>query len=172
MTVHEAEDSIRRQQNETAFAWDTAKRLVLKKEGARDRISFEDFEIALLGGTIFTHNHPQGLEFAEDDPRSYGNSFSMQDLRLACYAELAELRVVTPRLRFSLKPPATGWNFAYWLTVMEPIYLRHKAEVSRELREASSSGTMTLAQAITAHFHSICSRVSTELGLEYRREED
>jgi len=172
VNIREAEGLIRRQQTETAFAWDAAGRFVLRKDGARDRISFEDAEIALLRGTIFTHNHPQGLEFAGDDPRSYGNSFSMQDLRLACYAELAELRVVTPRLRFSLKPPATGWDFAYWLAVMEPIYLRHKAEVSRELREAASSGTMTLAQAIAAHFHSICSRVSTELGLEYRREED
>ena len=96
----------------------------------------------------------------------------MQDLRLACYAELAELRVVTPRLRFSLKPPAMGWNLNYWLTVMEPIYVRHKAEVSRELRGASAAGTMTLAQAISLHFHSICSRVAYELGLEYSREEN
>jgi len=171
VNVREAEESIRRQQTETAFAWDSEGSLGLRKDGARDRISFEDAEIALLSGTIFTHNHPQGLEFAEEDPRFYGNSFSMQDLRLACYAELAELRVVTPRLRFSLKPPATGWNFHYWLTVMEPAYLRHKAEVSRELREASSSGAMTLAQAIATHFHSICSRVAYELGLEYRREQ-
>lgn len=172
MTVSEAEDSIRRQQTETAFAWDIAGHLILRKDGAHDRISFEDAEIAFLSGTIFTHNHPQGLEFADDDPRSYGNSFSMQDLRLACYAGLAELRVVTPRLRFSLKPPATGWDLIYWLTVMEPVYLRHKADVSRELREASSSGAMTLAQAISVHFHSICSRVAFELGLEYRQEEN
>lgn len=141
------------------------------KEGTRDSISFEDEDIAILKGAIFTHNHPRGLEFPEDDPRSYGNSFSWQDLHLACYAELAELRVVTPRLRFSLKPPATGWNYDYWNTVMEAVCLRHKRDVSRELREALASGAVMLAQADAAHFHEICSRVAYDLGLEYSREE-
>lgn len=171
MNVREVEEVIRRQQYESAFAWNSEGRLVLAKEGTRGSVSFEDAEIAVLKGTTFTHNHPRGLEFAEDDPRSFGNSFSIQDLRLACFAELAELRVVTPRLRFFIKPPATGWNFDYWLTIMEPAYLRHKAAVSRELREAFASRIMTLAQADAVHFDRICSRVAYELGLEYSREE-
>ena len=171
MTIGEAEDFIRFQQYEAAFAWDSEGRLVLKKEGTRDKVTFEDDEIAVLKGAAFTHNHPRGLEFAEDDPRSFGNSFSIQDLRLACYAELAELRAVTPRLRFAIKPPATGWDFDYWLTVMEPAYLRHRAIVARELREALASKAMTLAEADAAYFHRICSRVAYELGLDYSREE-
>lgn len=171
MTIREQEDLIRRREREWALAWNSEGHLVLEKEGGRDRVSFEDAQIAVLKGTTFTHNHPRGLEFAEDDPRSFGNSFSIEDLRLACYAELAELRVVTPRLRFFIKPPATGWDFDYWLTTMEPAYLRHKAIVTRELREVLASKTITLAQADAVYFDRICSRVAYELGLEYSREE-
>lgn len=172
MNVRHAEDTIRHQQFETAFAWNAEGGLVLQKDGTSSSVSFEDDEILLLNGTTFTHNHPHGLGFAEDDPRSFGNSFSLQDLRLACYAGLAEMRAVTPRLRFSLKPPASGWNFDYWISVMEPVYLRHKAGVSRELRQQFASGAITYAQADNAYFHEVCSRVAYDLGLEYTREEN
>ena len=172
MNVRQAEEAIRHQQFETALAWSLEGGFVLEKDGTHTSVSFEDDEILLLKGAIFTHNHPHGLEFAEDDPRSFGNSFSLQDLRLACYAELAEIRAVTPWLRFSLKPPALGWSFDYWTSVMEPVYLRHKVDISRELRQQFASGTLTSEQASAAYFHEICSRVAYDLGLEYTREEN
>jgi len=171
VTVREREDQIRRLPIENAVAWNAEGAEVLVKAGEKNRIVFTDEEMDLLKGTVFTHNHPNGLAFPDDDPRSFGNSFSIEDLRLACYAELAELRAVTPRLRFFIKPPATGWDFNYWLTIMEPAYLRHKATVARELREALVSKIVTLAQADAVYFDRICSGVSYELGLEYSREE-
>ncbi len=170
MTIREQEDAIRKQRFESAFAWDAAGVLVLAKDGKQYKISFSDDELARMTGAVFTHNHPRGLEFSKADPRSFGNSFSMADLHLACTARLSELRVVTPRLRFSLKPPPTGWNEDYWENSLQPLYLEHKAAVSQELPRAVQFGTMSLADAEARHFHEICRRVATDLTLAYVRE--
>jgi hypothetical protein len=47
--------------------------------------------------SVVTHNHPGG------------KSFSPRDVRLACRANLAELRVVTRRRRYVVRPPLLGW---------------------------------------------------------------
>ncbi len=171
MTIREREDQIRRLPFETAVAWDAAGEIVLEKTGEAKRIVFTDKELSVLQGSVFTHNHPSGLAFSGDDPRSFGNSFSLSDIRLACFVSLTELRVVTPRLRLSLKPSPLGWDAAYWQKVLEPIYLRHKGDVSREIRIALKSGGLQEAAAEAMHFHEICQRTAEEAGLQYEREE-
>ena len=127
--------------------------------------------MARLRGAVLTHNHPRGLEFPKDDARSLGNSFSPDDLRLACVAGLSELRVVTPRLRFRLRPPAGGWNETYWQATLEPAYARHELAVTQEFFRAIQRGERSVAEAESAFFHEICLRVSDELKLTYAREE-
>ena len=109
------EDQLRLlRRRETAFAVDAAGNVVLEKD------SDTDFEIALTqeeverlrnaDGVIFTHNHPRGWEYPQEDPRRAGFSFSAHDVLLACRAELSELRAVAPRFRFAMKPPKEGWE--------------------------------------------------------------
>jgi hypothetical protein len=171
VTVREQEAAIRLQNFESAFAWDVRGTLILAKSGEQYKIIFTDDEITRMAGAVLTHNHPRGLEFSDTDPRSFGNSFSIADMNLACVACLSELRVVTPRLRFSLKPPPTGWNEEYWENTLNPVYLKHRSAVSQELPNAVRAGTMTLADAEARHFHEICLRVAVELALPYLREE-
>lgn len=171
MTVREREDQIRRLPVETAVAWDADGDEAFTKSGDRHGIVFTDEELALLRGTVFTHHHPGGLAFPDDDPRSFGNSFSMADVCLSCYTALTEMRAVTPKLRFSLKPPPGGWDAAYRQQVLEPVYLRHKSGVTRELLAAIESGELPESAAEALHFHEICLRVAAETGLDYQREE-
>lgn len=172
MTIREREDQIRRLPIETAVVWSTEGREVLTKSGDEQRIIFTNEEIILLHGTIFTHNHPGGLAFSDDDPRSFGNSFSLADIRLGCDTALTEMRAVTPKLRFSLKPSSAGWDSEYWQQVLEPIYSKHKSGVTRELLTAIQEGRLLKAVAEALHFHEICLRVAAEAGLDYQREEN
>jgi hypothetical protein len=172
VTIREREDQIRCLPVETAVAWNAEGQEVLTKSGDERRIIFTDEEIVLLQGTVLTHNHPGGLAFSDDDPRSFGNSFSVADIRLACDTALTEMRAVTPKLRFSLKPSSAGWDSEYWQQVLEPIYFKHKLGVTRELLSAIQAGKMPEPIAESLHFHEICLRVAAEAGLHYHREEN
>lgn len=171
MTVREAEDQIRRQHFETAIAWNAQGIEILRKDGEQYQVVFSDEEIASMKGAILTHNHPRGLAFARTDMRSWGNSFSDIDLHLACAAQLSELRVVTPRLRFWLKPPNGGWDEAYWENSVAPSYARHDDVVSHEFVAAIEAGHLSAEEAESRFFHEVCLRLSLELGLDYVREE-
>lgn len=71
--------------------------LILSKTGRADRIAYSDEEMALIRGSMFTHNHPNGL------------SFSVADFRMAVQIDLAELRAVTPAFRHIMTRPEHGW---------------------------------------------------------------
>ncbi len=170
--IREQEDLIRRRDREWAFAWNGKGHLILEKEGERNNIEFDDEEVALINGATLTHNHPSGLLFAENDPRSFGHSFSEDDIRLACLAELVEVRAVTPKLRFSMKPPVLGWSLSLWEDTVEPRYSKYYGEVWQELMTTFSSGRITSAEADAGIMHETWSRVAEELSLTYHREED
>ena len=171
MTVREAEDLIRRQSYETAIAWNAQGVQILRKDGEQYQVAFSDEDVALLNGAILTHNRPRGLEFPRNDKRSWGNSFSDADLHLACAARLSELRVVTPRLRFSLKPPSNGWDEAFWNEHLALSYANTEIIVAAELRKAIMAGHSSVEDAESTFFHEVCLRVSRELRLIYVREE-
>lgn len=66
---------------------------------AVSRVSFDSAALALLPGAILTHNHPGG------------RSFSEEDVTFAMRVGLAEMRVVTAKSRFILRPPAETWSW-------------------------------------------------------------
>ena len=172
MTIREAEDLIRRQRYETAIAWNAQGVQILRKEGERDKVEFSAEEVALIHGATFTHNHPSGLSFADNDPRSFGHSFSEDDIRLACLARLSEVRAVTPKLRFSMKPPHFGWDLVFWETKVRPSFLKHSQNVWQELDQAFISGAVTPAEASIRVLHEVWSQVENDVGLVYTRGED
>ena len=111
---------IRHQRFESAFVYDPKGNLVFGKDGAQYEVAFSPEELKLMKGNILTHNHPRGLGFPDTDPRSWGNSFSDDDIFLASTHELAEIRAVTPKQRFSMKPPPEGWSQTYWNETLLP----------------------------------------------------
>ena len=172
MTIREQEELIRRRDRECVFVWNSEGHLILEKEGERNKIEFDDEEVALINGATLTHNHPYGLSFPENDPRSFGHSFSEDDIRLACLAELVEVRAVTPKLRFSMKEPPSGWDFAFWEDKVRPSFIKHHQNVWQALDQAFISGAITPAEASIRVLHETWSLVANEVRLIYTREED
>ena len=169
--VRAKEDQIRFQTFESAFAWDAQGNEILAKEGHRSGVSMTPQECALLSDTVFTHNHPDGLRYNDSDPRYEGNSFSDVDVEFAMTNSLAEIRAVTPKLRFSLKRPAVGWSGADWISIAKPEFEYALNEVRAEQTGAFRRGAITSEQAQANHWHKIWLRVSQRLGWDYRREE-
>lgn len=169
--IRDKEDQIRPQRFESAYGVMPDGRVVVDKDGERYSVRFSDDEIKAMRGAIFTHNHPRGWDVPENNPERQGNSFSPEDIDVACSAQLAEIRAVTPKWRYSMKPPEGGWNEDYWKTIVKPEYDAAESVVYKAFGQAIQAGTMSIDEARANHYHSIWTRVSERLGLVYTREE-
>ena len=169
--VRAKEDEIRPQRFESAFFWDRQEKLLLSRHGEPTSVKFSADEIALLKGAIATHNHPLGWNYSERDARRAGNSFSENDVRAAGYFSLSILRIVTPKLRYMMKPPPQGWDGAYWEKTLGPTYRRIYAQTWDEFIAKVQARQMLSSVAGTTFGHEVWPRVASQLGLEYDREE-
>jgi hypothetical protein len=70
-----------------------------RSEDALSHIRFDHATLALLPGAVLTHNHPGG------------RSFSEEDVTFAMRLGLTEMRVVTAKSRFILRPPEEKWSW-------------------------------------------------------------
>jgi hypothetical protein len=173
--VQAKEEEIKFNLFESAFAVDEAGNAVMDRAGELFRIDFTQEEVERLRaerGVIFTHNHPRGWEYPVSNPLRAGSSFSEADVAFACGAEVAEMRVVTPTRRFFLRPADDGWSRAYWNDALRPVFARHEAEVQREFRLRVRQRQMSWEEAGAEDMHEIWSRVATEVGLTYGREQE
>jgi SPP1 gp7 family putative phage head morphogenesis protein len=156
---------------ETLQVFNQNGKLVMLKHGGASRVYVTPAEMRKLNNAVLTHNHPAGWNFAPTDPRHVGNSFSIEDIKTACYGNLSHIRVITPQYRFVMSRPAGGWDKNYFDKVIQPIYNKYEDEVKKEFMNKIEKGDISIEQAIANHFHEIWSRVSRELGIEYIREE-
>ncbi len=170
--IREKENSIRRQPFESAFLYNAQGILILSKAGVQYTVEFTREETSLMKGAILTHNHPRGLEYPDSDIRSWGNSFSDSDIALASTHELAEIRVVTPKQRFSMKPPAEGWSLSYWEDTLKPTLDEVEVWVYDEFDARIAQKRLTPTEAQALHWHEVWLQVARRLGLEYAQEED
>lgn len=173
LVIRAHEDTIRLNPTESAFAVDREGKVIFQKQGEAESVSVTPSEMRLLKGTIFTHNHPSSYQLnynQEEGPRYEGAGFSEADLRSSCIAEIAELRAVAPEARFSLKPPAEGWNSQYWDEKLGPTYKKYDLKAYGELMEAYHKGEKTVADINLELPHRVLSLTAKELGLEYTRE--
>ena len=107
--VLEMENRLRPQKFESLAIFDKDGNQILFKDGEQYEVAVTDDELIKMKDQIVTHNHPRGWEFDASDPRYKGNSFSQEDLVLAAYADVAEIRAVSTAYRFSMKRPSQGW---------------------------------------------------------------
>jgi hypothetical protein len=85
---------------EHAFAFSIDGELLFHRtDDAVSQVGFDDVALTLLPGAVLTHNHPGGRSFSEED--------AVFAMRLG----LAEMRVVTSKLRYSLRPPGNTWSW-------------------------------------------------------------
>lgn len=172
--IAEKEEAIRQQPIENAVVVDAKTgEVLLEKQGGEDYVAFTEEELAKMRGQTLTHNHPSFVhpQFSEYDEVVRGSSFSPEDIQLATYNELAEIRAVGLGYTHSMKPPQDGWNQQFWDEKVVPsidkhigaVYLEQLAKIRRQ---QASPGDMSYQI-----FHELWTRVSQETGMTYTRTE-
>ena len=168
--LQQCEDELRQLRGqEKAFVYDTAGNLLVERIGSADQIQFGSEDIETMQnakGAIFLHNHPGGWNYPPTNIQHSGRSFSRSDMILAAGIKLAEMRAITPRIRFSLRPPIAGWEGITPQDIADAYDLL-TSEVRVELIHAVSNGEMTLEEANFWSEHERCKRVAESLGLQY-----
>lgn len=162
------EKRIRKQRFETAAAWDPQGNLVMMQDGEEFTVDVSAHMHKFKGGT-FTHNHPRGWGFPEEDPRRGGNSFSFGDVSVAAKAEVQEMRAASPGWDHIIKPPPEGWNRQYLKSVLVPTYTEAELKVQNDHVLAVRAGLMTLEMSSSRFYHDVWTRVAEKTGLIYKR---
>ena len=154
-TAVQIEDEIRRDAVETGAFIATDGRLMLRKTGVPNRVSFLPEELTGMCGATFTHNHPGGV------------GFSVEDIVLAGELQLTEVRVVTTRFR----------HLAFAFTSVAPDEKELQAAYDLEQRRlvAKTRLKVTVGELHPADFgtevhHLIWFRLSRQYGFTYSRE--
>ncbi|MFN4003332.1 MAG: phage minor head protein [Hylemonella sp.] len=151
----EWEKRIRHEPIEHGISISASGTLILSKIGQADRVAYSDAEMALMRGSTFTHNHPNGL------------SFSVADFRMAVQHDFAELRAVTPAFRHIMTRPEHGWPS---LIAFEG----HRSDAARQailaVRDLMVSAGMHPRYAEMEATHQFWVFVAKRFGIGYTRE--
>lgn len=150
----EIENRIRGDALETgAFIGDDGS-ILLQRQGQPDRVGFPESEFGKLRGTTFTHNHP-------------GNSpFSIEDVELASYIGLHELRAVGPTLRYTMVAEK-GWPSG---EVVDKLSDQVEQEAIKRVYDLVNRGELEREHTQSEAEHQFWSILSGRVGLKYSRE--
>lgn len=159
LDLHEPE--LLKRATEKLMSFDASGKLLFEKAGTRSMVQFTDDEVKGFKGTFCTHNHPSGT------------SLSPEDVRLALFHELAEIRAVGSRYRYSLQPnpghdlPKSWERFA---RIFQEQYIEADEHVRELVMKKISSGTINVDAANMIHFDMVWRRVAKKTGwFTYRR---
>lgn len=162
------EDDIRMNKKfETGVAFDSKGNIIIDKRGAATSIQFTTEECAKMKDCIFTHNHPRGWGYPEKSLGRIGNSFSIEDISLAVFHNLSEMRAVTPNYTFIMKRPDSGWGIG--IEDLERLIKEENSKLKKEFQERIYSGTLTPERASTVHFHILWKRIVKQTGWNYSK---
>lgn len=170
--VRGQEDQIRFQLLESVFFWDAQGTLLLTRTGSAEQVSFTRQELQAIKPVIATHNHPSGTRYLPSDPRYASHSFSLNDVKVACLTSLREIRVVSPKYRYSLRPSVTGWDEGYFDATLRPYFEQVRIAVRREFIAQVQARKVLASVAGIELLHTVWSRLARQLGLQYTRYED
>jgi len=155
--IAEHEQRIRALAHEEAVALDDEGKVLLAKRGVGSTVTFADAEVERMrGAAVFTHNHPAG------------NSFSPQDVSLACTLEFGELRVVTAQWTHIIRPGPTGWAEKDW-SRLDEAGQRACLAVTDDFQEALRRRRLSISEANAEFWHWVWERVAEAEGLVYER---
>lgn len=168
--VTDMENNIRMNKKfETGVVYDKDGNLILDKRGQAYNVYFTKEECNLMKNAIFTHNHPRGWAADEKRWAHIGNSFSIDDIALAVFNDLAEIRAVTPLYTFSMKRPESGWGKFKDLKSFRTSMNRQNKIIREELMKAVENEYITPEQAGIIHYHLLWKRVAKKQGWNYSK---
>lgn len=166
-TIEKTENEIRMNKEfETGVVYNKNGDVVIDKRGEKYSVIFTKEECAKMKDCIFTHNHPRGWSHPEKSIERIGSSFSQQDIALAVYNNLAEMRAVTPNFTFVMKRPDKGWGD--YDKAMK-IIANENEKLYKEFSDRIDKNTLSIRQASTTHYHILWKRVSKKLGWNYSK---
>ena len=166
--VADVENEIRmNKSHETGMVIGKNGKILVDKRGESFRVKFTDGECDLMKDAVVTHNHPRGWGYGDRDLGRMGNSFSMDDLSLAVYNDVAEIRAVTPNYTFSLKRPEKGWGVDIKKLISD--YSKEDRKLKNEFGKRIQKGTLTVTQANATHYHILAKRICKKYGWEYMK---
>jgi hypothetical protein len=126
-----------------------------RRTGLPDRVMVDDVPDELKRGMSFSHNHPNG-----------GN-FSRVDVLAACGYALAELRVVTPVFRMSLRPHSRIWPSP---RLVDATWAQIEPQSQWRTQLALASGQFDPRDAQAQLEHERLKLLASQLSLRYIRE--
>ena len=160
------ESTIRYQTYETAVIVDDKGDVVIKKVGDTNSVTFTSDEKKLMEGHTLTHTHPSSC------------SFSSQDILMAQILNLREMRAVSGKYTYSIKPSGDKWpniffsaldyQYGQWTS---DAYRSLDSELRSEFEEKLSNKIMTIDDANKTHHHELNLRLARRFNLIYTREE-
>ncbi|WP_294750834.1 hypothetical protein [uncultured Ruminococcus sp.] len=113
---------------ETAIIYDNEGKILFKKKGTSDSVTFTAKEIKSMKGCVLTHNHPND------------STFSTKDINMLRRGKLAEIRACTQEGTFVLQPP-TRWHKdistfdsldSNYEKTFEEVFSKYKDKAARE----------------------------------------
>jgi SPP1 gp7 family putative phage head morphogenesis protein len=155
--IMSAENDIRARSTEALIVWDTNGKRILDATGGKDYIELTPEKEEMLRDSIVTHNHPAG------------SSFSESDIRTAQRFNVNEMRVVTSKWRYSMRPPESGWGSIPWDKI-QSWYSISDYKLRNTMQELIVDGEISLEDANQEHVHRVWMLVARKLGLNYRAE--
>ena len=106
----EAQKYLSRQKYEKIVVLNSSGKKAFEIQGTSAEVSFSDEQGLRMKDKIVMHNHPYGLQFAENDLRRVGNSFSGDDVYSAVKFDMSAIIAISPRYRYELYRPSKGWG--------------------------------------------------------------
>lgn len=152
---------------ETGVAFNSKGNIIIDKRGAATSVQFTTEECAKMKDCIFTHNHPRGWGYPEKSLGRIGNSFSIEDISLAVFHDLSEMRAVTPNYTFIMKRPDSGWGIG--VEDLGRLIKKENSKLKKEFQERIYSGTLTPERASAVHFHILWKRIVKQTGWNYSK---
>ncbi len=154
LTAVAVEDAIRNDSLETGVFIGASGCGGAALDGQPNRVAFTEADLSAMAGSTFTHNHP-------------GNaSFSLQDYEAALFAQIAELRVVTPQFRHVL----VLTDQAPSAEVVEALSLQLTPRLSRQVQDIVNTDQLPSGASLIELQHLFWVTLARNYGLKYFRE--
>lgn len=148
------ENTIRADDHETGAFIDAEGKILVRKSGQPNQVSFSGADLDGTDGSTFTHNHPAN------------GSFSAQDVGSAIASGLKELRAVGPTLRYTMAP-AAGWPSEAELS---GFLMSERSGALRAVQDMINRGELEPPNAQAEAEHQLWLAASERFKLGYKRE--
>lgn len=120
-------------------------------------------------GNTLLHNHPTSVNGGRS------NSFSLDDISLACGYQAKEILAVNERYEYRMSPPAGGWNQSFFEKKVAPAYSERLKEVRADVVQQVLKGTLKvdwlgrIKNKEADPYHEVWKRVAQDVGMKYSK---